>query len=119
MEEMTIRIPDWAKKHNLFLFHGMELVAVKRPTGEWVLKDNRCSRCGSCCADRHLGNLPMPRNEQGFCMFLSHEDGKPFCSWKQARPFACCIGEPKFEPNCTVTWRHMYDVESPEDQRAE
>jgi hypothetical protein len=103
---MQIEIPDWADKHELLLFHGIELIAVKRQGVDWVVKEGRCSRCGACCEEKHIKGLPLPTKD-GLCIFLKKKDGKPHCSWEQARPFCCCMGEPRFEPNCTITWRYM------------
>ncbi len=104
---IEIEIPDWANEHELFLFHGTELIGVMRQGHPWAVKEDRCSRCGSCCEERHIKLMPLPvKREQ--CLYLRRlQDGKTKCSWEEARPFCCCIGEPKFEPNCNVSWRHM------------
>ena len=107
---IQIEIPDWADTHELFIYHGIELIAVKRQEQQWVIKEGRCSQCGSCCEEKHIKGLPMPTKD-GVCIFLKEKDGKPHCSWEQARPFCCCMGEPRYEPNCTITWRYMEGVE--------
>lgn len=108
--KMEIEIPEWANTNHIFLFHGIELIGVKRVGAPWVVKEGRCSRCGSCCMEKHIMDLPMPKKD-GQCIFLSkNKDDQPHCSWEAARPWCCCIGEPKAEPNCTITWRYMEGV---------
>lgn len=111
MAVIEIEIPDWADKHELLLYHGIELIGVKRQKHPWVIKEGRCSRCGTCCQEKHIKGLPMPIKD-GVCMFLRWKDDKPDCSWGTARPFCCCMGEPRFEPNCTITWRYMEGVDA-------
>ncbi len=117
---IEIEIPDWADQHDLLLFHGIELIAVKRQVGgeeiPWAVKDGRCSRCGSCCEVRHIKGLPLPVYK-GVCIHLRKKNGKPHCSFEHARPFCCCLGEPKYEPNCTITWRHMEGNAVPDSQK--
>lgn len=111
--KIEVEIPDELVREgqNLFIFVGMEHVAVKRPDRPWVVKDQRCSMCGSCCESTHVRGMSLPVKD-GKCAFLKPhpteefaEKGMRICSWRNNRPFNCCIGSPRMEPKCTVTWK--------------
>lgn len=106
--KIELEIPDdLIGDKNLYIFAGMEHIAVKRPGKQWVIKDGLCSMCGSCCQGTHIRNMNLPIKDDR-CVFLRPhptEEGKLICGWGGNRPFACCIGSPRFEPNCTVKWR--------------
>jgi len=113
--KIELEIPDELVKregggeYNLHLFAGMFHIAVKRPGRKWVIKDNECSMCGSCCKGSHIEGMNLPVKD-GKCVFLKplkDDSEKLVCAWAFNRPFSCCIGSPRFEPNCTVTWKEV------------
>ena len=109
--KINFKLPDWAdNKLDLFMFRGFELVAVNRfGTDRWVVKTGRCNRCGECCKKQHIDGFGLPLKD-GACEYLRFgEDNKTSCGLGRIRPWACCIGEPKFEPKCTCRWEASED----------
>lgn len=113
--KIEVEIPDkFFKKRkgleqNIFIFVGMNHVAVKRPHDRWVVKDGECSMCGNCCEGTHIQGMGLPiKNGEINCALLKpHEkkEGLRICAWGQNRPYSCCIGSPRMEPKCTVSWK--------------
>ena len=109
--KIEVEIPDDmvldndGQELNLYLFAGMNHIAVRRPDSKWVVKATKCSMCGTCCTGTHIRGMKLPLKD-GKCVFLkTTKTGKRICSWGANRPFTCCIGAPKWEPNCTLTWK--------------
>jgi hypothetical protein len=106
--KIEVEVPDEFVKenNNLFLFSGMNHIAVKRPGKLWVVKTSGCNMCGSCCQATHIAgmNLPMKDNACAFLIPHPKDSDKLICNWRGNRPFSCCIGSPIFEPNCTIRW---------------
>ena len=106
--KIEVEIPDeLIGKRNIHIFAGMTHIAVKRPGGRWVIKGNVCSMCGACCHGTHIQGMKLPIKD-GKCVFLKPaigDESKLICAWGPNRPFSCCIGSPRFEPKCTVTWK--------------
>lgn len=115
--KIELEIPDWAEptienKKDLYIFSGTEHIAVLRPGKQWVVKDGRCSMCGECCTSTHINDLHLPMTEDGRCQFMKthrKDETKKVCSIFGHRPLGCCLGEPHFSPDCTVTWKYYKD----------
>lgn len=112
--KIQVEIPDniaaqlKAENKNLFVFVDTIVVAVKQVGRPWVVKTTLCSMCGSCCNKAHTWNMNLPIKDGECVLLLDHpnQEGKKICGWKGNRPFSCCIGSPRLEPNCTLTWEY-------------
>ena len=106
--KIELEIPDEFidPNQNLFIFSGMNHIAFKRPEkNEWIVKVQGCSMCGECCTASNAKGLPI--TEDGKCVYLGDhptEAGKKWCKLEILRPFGCCVGAPKFEPDCSLKW---------------
>lgn len=104
--KFVVDVPDWALGRHLYLFAGIELVAMKM-YGEdqmWI-KTDRCSMCGKCCGG--FQKWYFPQDENGICTCLKEEeDGKQGCNLGVARPFYCAVADGQ-EKNSDCTVRYM------------
>jgi len=111
--EVKLELPDDLEiKGTLWLFHGDVVIAAKRPERDWVIKTGYCSMCGCCCSASHIKGLPT---KDGWCAYLvDHptEKNKRICDLGHNRPFACAIGIPWLEPDCTLKWEHAENDDS-------
>ena len=106
--KIELEVPDeLVGDEPLWLFSGMNHIAVKRPDADWVVKDGHCSMCGRCCSASHLKGMNL-KIKDGVCASLTDhptEEGKKVCGLGKMRPFICLIAQARFTPQCTVTWK--------------
>jgi len=111
---MKIEIPDILKDEVLYLITEDNLIAIKKPDKNWVVKEGYCNKCGKCCyntSERH----PFPKDpESKRCMYLvakKTETGFEYvCDLGHWRPVACLLGfhEPQDKPEfCTETFKEI------------
>ena len=106
--QLTVDLPEWCDKCNIYIMAGMELAAYK-VYGEDVIhvKTARCNQCGKCCM-----NLPQTfffnRKEDGSCEFLkmSKKGNYGTCSLGMARPHICNVSRESKETRsyCSIEY---------------
>lgn len=104
--KIEIEIPEWAQDRNILVLAGFEFIGcipLKKGNSNYLMKTERCGRCGECCKMPYLANLKLPLKENGECEFLTQEDGLFSCGLGSTKPLACVCGEPK-APGCKTNW---------------
>ena len=72
--KIEIDIPDRAKGRRLFIFGGIEMLAVKEPdSNTWEIVEEGCNRCGMCC--RENDEEWIFYDEQKGCKYLESAGG--------------------------------------------
>lgn len=90
--KIEIELPDWADERNIYVFAGIELVAVRTfQEDKFRIKDIRCNSCGVCCSvlDPKTHFFPVIKKR---CIHLENEPGtkdKWRCRLGIHRPFLC------------------------------
>lgn len=101
-------LPDWATERSLYVFAGIELVAVKRKDDVWRIKTVKCNWCGKCCMN--LKNHGFPTID-GTCIHLkkqlNNKQDQYLCALGLQRPFGCCIGTGSKVPDCTEEYKEL------------
>ena len=103
---MKIELPEWTEGKNIYVFAGIELVALKsveRPV--LSVKEVRCNMCGKCC-------MNLPDNwKHGVvgsnCQHLSFDGNDYLCKLGKSRPFACSASDDSEKEFCCVTWKEV------------
>lgn len=112
--KITVEIPEWAEGRHLYLFAGMELLALKRAGEKHVhVKAARCNKCGKCCEDldAHVsGHLPLEGRACGH--LVKRTDGTTDCGLGINMPLSCAIGSPaagrwKTEYPCSIEFKEV------------
>ena len=105
--KITLEIPYWCKKENLYLLTRNELVAFKMSGRfNWRIKKSRCNKCGKCCMEHPKSGSYFPLNHDGSCIHLV-KDGETFiCNAGMGKALACALGEPEGKEhkkfNCSI-----------------
>lgn len=115
--KINLELPDnLIKDEPIYIVRmGMdaELLAIKKPNEDWLIKTSSCNKCGKCCynlSERH----PFERlSKDGKCIYLikqKQEDGtfKEICDLGIHIPLACLLGfhEPEDRPEfCTEKFK--------------
>jgi hypothetical protein len=118
--KITIELPEWIEKKNVFVFVGMDhYIAYNSMNDEWWIKTSRCSLCGKCCrlTDSEQGlfgsrmidgvkycsmavkqKVPDPRIPKGQDSYLCGAAGR--------MPWVCHEDDPysSRHPECTIRW---------------
>jgi len=88
----TIKLPEWTDERNIYIFAGIELV-IKRDLGEWMVKTERCNKCGKCCIAVKCKHLILRANEW-------------LCKFDANRPFNCSVYE-GLADYCNIKWKKL------------
>lgn len=94
--KIEIEIPDFVPPERIiFIMAGVEKIGYIEPhTRKVFVKVSQCSRCGRCCAHMECEHLVK---EVG-------DNDRWLCDDIMARPFVCCVSEPKTIPECTAKY---------------
>jgi hypothetical protein len=104
MKKISLTLPAWARERNIYVFAGVELVALstlEKP--KLRVKDKQCNWCGKCCM-----NVPdnWPHGaKDGNCVHLDYDGADYKCALRKNRPFACCASDDSDKDFCCVTWK--------------
>lgn len=91
-----LQLPEWADNSAMLtVFHGKELVAYKYQGKPWMVKVDRCGRCGNCC------------DECADKAFDVGNNGPAICGIDEKKPFGCCLFpfDGKQIEGCNVTYK--------------
>lgn len=108
--KIQLEIPDNWKDEVIYLITEGELIAIKKPSENWLIKTSSCNKCGKCCYNISERN-PFPRYTDGSCIYLRAEEvgsNKFVCHLGHHRPTACLLGfhEPREKPEfCTEEFK--------------
>ena len=98
-------LPDWAKKRTIMVLADQEMLAIKIPRQEALIKKTRCVQCGECCLDVPDRQTPWGSDEEGKCNALKKDRDKWICIAGLQKPFTCLTDPLKGNaPGCSIEY---------------
>jgi hypothetical protein len=107
---IVLDLPDWVDgdERRIRILYGSELVARKNPWENfWLVKDDRCSRCGQCCLALAPNSQTTPAgvDDEGKCKALFDDRGEMSCAI--FADMLSCFDDPIDDPECSITKRKV------------